>query len=150
MQHQVQAERLATAMRQECVGVRIGRVHRLVSRAFESALRPVGTSLPQLEMLSTLTIVARPIKPTELADLLSIDRSTMSRNLALMETKGWVTTTETSPSGRSLAVQITDAGTIQLATAERAWLSAQETVAASLGDDAVPTLDSWLAALGPD
>ncbi len=150
MQHQVQAERLATAMRQECLGVRIGRVHRLVSRAFENALRPVGISLPQLEVLSALTIVTRPIRPTELADLLSIDRSTMSRNLTLMESKGWVATTETSPTGRSLTVQIAKAGTAQLATAERAWRSAHKTIAASLGDDAVPTLNSWLAALGHD
>ena len=150
MQHKAQADRLANAMREQCVGVRVGRMHRLVSRAFESALRPVWISLPQLEVLSALTIVTRPIRPTELADLLSIDRSTMSRNLALMETKGWVETTETSPTGRSLTVQISRAGTTQLATAERAWSTAQETVAASLGADAATTLDSWLSALAPD
>lgn len=148
MQQQFEAERLSIAMRQGCLGVRVGRVHRLVSRAFETALRPVGISLPQLEVLSTLTVVTRSIRPTELADLLSIDRSTMSRNLALMETRGWITTTETSPTGRSLAVQISHAGTAQLATAERAWRSAQKTIAESLGDDAVSTLDSWLTSLG--
>jgi hypothetical protein len=46
-----------------------------------------------------------------------------------------------------LAVQITAAGTAQLATAGRAWRNAQKSIAASLGDDAVPTLDSWLDAL---
>lgn len=147
MQHQARADRFATAMRHECLGVRVGRVHRLVSRAFETALRPVGISLPQLEVLSALTLVARPIRPTELADLLSIERSTMSRNLSLMETKGWVTTTDTSPTGRSLAFAVTDAGTTQFAAAERAWASAQKTVAASLGADATATLDSWLSSL---
>ena len=97
------AKRLASAMRQECLGVRVSRMHRLVSRAFEIALRPVGVSLPQLEVLSALTSVAGPIKPTDLADLLLIDRSTMSRNLALLESKGWVAKTETSPTGRSPA-----------------------------------------------
>lgn len=150
MQHQAQAERLAHAMYQECLGVRIGRMQRLVGRTFENALRPVGISLPQLEVLSALTGVGRPIKPTELADLLLIDRSTMSRNLTLMETKGWVSAAETSPTGRSLAVQITAAGTVQLARAERAWRTAQKTVAASLGEEAVPTLDSWIAALRSD
>ena len=150
MQHQAQAARLANAMRQECLGVRVGRMQRLVSRTFENALRPLGVSLPQLEVLSALTAIGRPIKPTELADLLLIDRSTMSRNLALMETKGWVSTTETSPTGRSLAVRITDAGTVQLATSERAWRDAQKKVAASLGDEAVPTLDHWLATLRSD
>src|SRR5882757_162519 len=150
MQHQARAQRLAGAMRQECLGVRIGRMHRLIGRTFENALRPVGISLPQLEVLSALTGVGRPIKPTELAELLFVDRSTMSRNLALMETKGWIRTTATSPTGRSLAVQIAGAGTVQLASAERAWRDAQKSVAASLGKDAVPTLDSWLAALRSD
>jgi DNA-binding MarR family transcriptional regulator len=148
MQHPDRAGRLASAMRQECLGVRVGRMHRLVSRTFENALRPAGISLPQLEVLSTLTIVARPIRPTELADLLFADRSTMSRNLALMESKGWVATAETSPTGRSVTFEITDAGTSQLATAERAWRSAQQAVSAALGHSAVATLDSWLATLG--
>ncbi len=150
MQQQGQANRLSTAMREQCLGVRVGRMHRLVSRAFENALRPVGISLPQLEMLSALTIVSRPIRPTELADLLSIERSTMSRNLALMEAKGWIKTTETSPTGRSLTVQISKAGTSQLAAAEKAWRTAQRTVLSALGEQAVSTLDSWLAALGRD
>jgi DNA-binding MarR family transcriptional regulator len=64
-----------------------------VSRTFGNTLRPVGVSLPQLEVLPALTGVARPIKPSELAHLLFIDRSTMSSNLALMETKGWLSIT---------------------------------------------------------
>jgi aryl-alcohol dehydrogenase-like predicted oxidoreductase len=88
--------------------------------------------------------------PSELAQLLLLDRSTMSRNLTLMETRGWVAASETSPTGRSLAVQITPAGTAQLASAERAWRNAQESVLASLGEDAAPTLDAWLAALSSD
>lgn len=147
MQHDAQASRLAGAMREQCLGVRVGRVHRLVSRAYENALRPVGLSLPQMEVLTTLTVVARPIRPTELADLLAIDRSTMSRNLSLLERNGWVETADTSPTGRSLSVRITDAGTTQLAAAEKAWRHAQQTVLSALGPDALPTLDSWLGAL---
>jgi DNA-binding MarR family transcriptional regulator len=150
MQQNSEAAGFASAMREECLGVRIGRLHRQVNRAFENALRPTGISLPQLEVLSTLTLVARPIRPTQLADLLSIDRSTMSRNLTLMQSKGWVGTTETSPTGRSLTVQISEAGMTQLATAQHAWRAAQKQIASSLGEDAVPTLDSWLTALGHD
>ena len=144
---QKRAERLATAMREQCIGVRVGRMHRIVNRSYENALLPLGISLPQLEMLSTLTIVAGPIRPTELADLLSVDRSTMSRNLAVLEARGWVETADTSPTGRSLSVRISTDGTVQLAAAERVWLTVQKKFSAALGDDPAATLDLWLNAL---
>lgn len=93
-----------------CLGLRIARTHRLVTRIFEQALRPLGLTLPQLELLSTLTIVGRPIKPTELADLTAVERSTTSRNLAVMQARGWVTPADVSPTGRAMTISITTAG----------------------------------------
>ena len=141
------AERLTRDMIDGCVGVRVGRLHRLVAREFERHLRPVGLSLQQLEMLSTLTACDRPVKPTVIADLLAVERSTMSRNLAILIERGWAASTDTSPTGRSLAVQITGAGTVKLAEAQHAWHQAQEALIAHLGPDAAATLDTWLHAL---
>lgn len=138
---------LADDMRASCLGVRIGRTHRLVTKAFEQSLRPLGVTLPQLEMLSTLTLVAGPIKPAELAQLTAVERSTMSRNLSVLQDKGWVATTETSATGRSMAVTITAEGSRQLAAARPAWEAAQREVSAALGADAPDTLDHWIRAL---
>jgi DNA-binding MarR family transcriptional regulator len=144
------ARELADLMRVSCLGVRVGRVHRLVTRAFEQVLRPLGLSLPQLELLSTLTLVGAPIKPAELADLMAVERSTMSRNLAVMQERGWAATTESSPTGRSMAVAITPAGSQQLARAHAAWSSAQHMTHAALGADAPALLDAWIAGLGSE
>ena len=38
------ARSLAEDMRAGCLGLRIGRTHRLVSRIFEQALRPLGVT----------------------------------------------------------------------------------------------------------
>lgn len=131
-------------MRAGCLGVRISRTHRLVTRIFEQALRPVGLTLPQLELLSTLTIVGRPVRPTELADLTAVERSTTSRNLAVMQARGWVTTADVSPTGRAMAMSITTAGSRQLAQARAAWERAQEHIHRTLGPDAAPVLDQWI------
>ncbi len=141
------AQRLTRDMTDGCVGVRVGRLHRLVTREFERRLRSVGLSLQQLEALSTLTACAGPVKPTVIAELLAVERSTMSRNLGILIERGWAASTDTSPTGRVLAIEITPAGTAKLAEADDAWRSAQERLIAEMGPDAPTILNSWLAAL---
>ncbi len=151
MQHESErdvAGQLTRDMVAECVGVRVGRLHRLVAREFERHLRPIGLSLQQLEVLSTLTLCAGPVKPTVIADLLALERSTMSRNLAILIDRGWVASTDTSTTGRSLSVAITEAGTTKLAHADRAWRQAQVALIDRLGPDTAATLDTWLTGLG--
>ncbi len=141
------ASELAAAMRDGCLGARVDRLRRLVGRHFDQELRPLGLSQPQMEALGALVISGAPVKPSDLAGWLSIERSTMSRNLALLEQRGLVETSDTSPTGRSLRVEITAAGTDAFARAKEAWSAAQKAVTDAIGDEAVSTLDTWLANL---
>jgi DNA-binding MarR family transcriptional regulator len=147
MQHNYRANAVAHAMYEGCLGVRVGRLHRLISRRFDQQLRPLGLSISQLEMLSALTIVDAAVKPTHLAELLGTERSTISRNLSVLEAKDLIATAEASATGRSMAVAITPAGTEMLARAEKAWRAAQSALTELLGDDAPALLDTWLAQL---
>lgn len=141
MQHQV-AERLAVCMRGQCMGNRIGRLHRVIARHFDQAIRPLGLSLPQLEVLGVL-MVRGAVAPSKLAEALSIERSTISRNIRRMERNGWITT-DSAPSGRTRTVSITPQGVETLASADTAWSDAQARVTELLGPDAIGTLDTWL------
>ena len=141
------AQRLTADMIEGCLGVRVGRLHRLVAREFERHLHPLGLSLQQLEVLSTLNACGGPVRPTVVADLLAVERSTMSRNLAVLTDRTWVRAADVSSTGRSLTVEITDTGTAKLAQARDAWTAAQTTLTASLDTTAATTLDGWLAAL---
>ncbi|MFY9917878.1 MAG: MarR family winged helix-turn-helix transcriptional regulator [Mycobacterium sp.] len=127
--------------------MRIAYLHRLVSRRFEQALRPLGLSVPQLEILSALILGGGPRRPSELAQRLGMERSTVSRNLALMTRHGLVETTETSPTGRSLWITVTVGGRSALAKAEQAWQSAQTDVQKAIGPEAAGTMDDWLVSL---
>jgi DNA-binding MarR family transcriptional regulator len=73
-----------------------------------------------------------------------LERSTVSRNLALMQHKGWVAAVETSATGRAMSVTVTDAGLAAFTGASAAWRRAQADAARLLGPDAAPTLDQWL------
>lgn len=142
-----QAEQMAMDLRTSCFGVRIGRLNRLVGRRFDHALGPLGLSIAQMEVLGALVLNDTPLRPADLAQWLAVERSTMSRNLALMEKRGYVRATETSPTGRSQRVAITREGEAALGQAEQAWREVQNSIAAQLGDRAVPTLNSWLESL---
>lgn len=134
-------------MGSHCLGVRVGRLHRLVSRLFDAELRPLGLTLPQLEVLTAL-VSEGGLRPGDLADWLAVERSTMSRNLAGLEGRGLVRTTERSATGRTMRVEITDAGRDLHRAAESAWRSAQARATEAMGEGAVGSLDAWLAGLG--
>jgi DNA-binding MarR family transcriptional regulator len=139
--------RLATTVKAECIGVRVARLQRLVSRCFARALRPHGLTVSQMEVLSALTLRGAPASPALMARRLFVERSTMSRNLAVMEASAWIAVTDTSASGRFMAVTITHAGKKKLLDARDAWVAAQTSVLQMLGADAPRTLDRWLGDL---
>ena len=130
-----------------CIGVRVARLNRLVARRFDAVLRPHGVTISQLEVLAALVSAAEPVRPAVLASGLAVERSTMSRNLASLERRGRVVTTERSPSGRSQRVAITQDGRSTLAEIQSTWARAQRDLLDALGADVVPQLDSWLRAL---
>ena len=135
-----QAQRMADG----CLGMRVGRLHRLVSRRFDAELRPLGLTLPQLEVLASLALAEGPVRLSELAGWLGLERSTISRNVDVLTRRGLVETTGTSPTGRTIRVRTSTTGHQALADAQAAWGRAQAAVGEALGQYAVNTLDGWL------
>ncbi len=144
LQRHAIADDLAEEVRGACLGMRVARLHRIVARVYEQALQTAGLSLPQMEILTELISAPGPLRPAALAGRLMLERSTVSRNLALMHKSGWVTVVETSPTGRAMSVTITDTGVAAFTSASTAWRSAQTSAAAMLGPAAASTLDRWL------
>jgi DNA-binding MarR family transcriptional regulator len=141
------AQEFADEMRRACLGTRVGRLHRVVARRFDGALRPLGLTMPQMEILASLVLQGAPVRPSELAEVLLAERSTVSRNLAALRERGWVEAVEVSPTGRSMAFTATPEGARVLASARAAWAEAQASVMGSLGRGAPEAIDAWLAGL---
>jgi DNA-binding MarR family transcriptional regulator len=144
MEQRTIADDLAEEVRNACLGMRVTRLHRLVARVYEQELQTAGLSLPQMEILTVLITAAGPVRQAALAAKLMAERSTVSRNLALMQKRGWVAVAETSPTGRAMSVTITGTGEAAFTRASTAWHSAQTTAARILGPDATSVLDRWL------
>ena len=144
MEQRTNADDLAEEVRSACLGMRVSRLHRVVARVYEQELQTAGLSLPQMEILTVLITAAGPVRQATLAAKLMAERSTVSRNLALMQKRGWVTVAEISPTGRAMSVTITEAGVTAFTRASTAWRSAQTTAGRILGPDATSVLDQWL------
>ena len=144
MQHQDEVREFADEMWQTCLGTRVGRLHRAVARRFDGTLRPLGLTMAQAEILASLVLHDAPVRPSELAEVLLAERSTVSRNLAALRDRGWVEAAEVSPTGRSMAFAATPKGARVLASAREAWAEAQASVMGSLGQGSPATIDAWL------
>jgi DNA-binding MarR family transcriptional regulator len=144
MEQHTTADDLAAEVGGTCLGMRVARLHRVIARCYEQALQTAGLTQPQMEVLASLISAAGPVRPAALAARLMLERSTISRNLALMQHRGWVAVAETSATGRAMSVTITDAGITAFTSAGTAWRRAQADVARMLGPDAVSMLDQWL------
>lgn len=150
MPTQENAKLFADQMAQQCLSSRVGRLHRIVTRRFELALSPTGLSPPQLEILAAMTIAGDRVPPSALAGALAVERSTMSRNLALMKERGWIEPADVTATGRTMTVAITDRGRSAFVDARDAWNDAQHAVSGALGEHAADGIDDWLTGLGSE
>ena len=75
----------------ECRCFAARREARRITQAFDAALKPSGLRATQFTLLTVL-VLAGPMTIGRLAEKLATDRTTLTRNLALLEKRGLVTT----------------------------------------------------------
>src|ERR1700727_580564 len=74
-------------VRDRCLCLHVQRAARTLARRFDEALRPVGLTQGQFSLLTSLN---RPEPPSmgAVADLLALDRTTLTANLKPLERRG--------------------------------------------------------------
>lgn len=117
----------------DCLGVRVRLLNRTLSRIYDAALRPHGLTAAQLNLLAAIENL-EPARAGALADLLSMEISTLSRNAHLMERQGWVTI-ERTERGNGRLLRLTKTGARKLEEATPAWRQAQKEARNLLGND---------------
>jgi DNA-binding MarR family transcriptional regulator len=111
-----------TAARQ-CVCTAARRHSRELTRRFEKAMRGSGVHVTQFTLLATL-VQTGPIPTTRLADFQGLERTTLTRNLALLVRHGFVRIDE-GDDRRVRKVAITPAGEQAARRAYPFWKKAQ-------------------------
>jgi DNA-binding MarR family transcriptional regulator len=123
-----------------CLCTKLRRAARSVTRVYDDALRELGLNVAQYSLLSHLQRLEQPSIST-LAEAMGLDRSTLGRNLKVLENDGLVQMGEGSDL-RSRQVQLTAAGVSRLERGARAWQEAQAQLALRLGAEKREAL--WL------
>jgi DNA-binding MarR family transcriptional regulator len=107
-------------VRDTCLCLHVQRAARALARRFDEALRPVGLTNGQFSLLMSLN---RPV-PAGLggvANLLAMDRTTLTAALKPLERRGLLTVAPDPKDGRARVLSLTDAGRAVLAQAVPIW-----------------------------
>ena len=126
-------EELEAVVRENCACLRARMAARKLTRIYDKALKPVGLRITQFTLLIAIKD-GRTKSVSELADLLAMERTTLLRNLKVLEDAGLVVS-EPSGEGRALSLKLTPLGEKRLHEALPYWQKAQGKVESELGGD---------------
>lgn len=116
---------------QGCTNLKLRQLMRRVAQHYDAEVGKTGLKTTQYSLLSCLVKLG-PLKPGELAQVLKLDASTLTRNLKPLVAAGWLMLGP-GTDGRSRIVTITDAGREKRQEAQRRWRVAQEAINNTLG-----------------
>jgi DNA-binding MarR family transcriptional regulator len=108
---------------------------------YDAALEPAGISVAQFSLLRSIGR-ATPLSLTKLGKMVDLDRSTVGRNVRVIERMGLVRITH-GPDQREATMALTGQGIDALRRATPLWEQAQCGIEASLG----PAASAQLAVL---
>jgi DNA-binding MarR family transcriptional regulator len=122
-----------------CIAGRLRLLNRVITNIYDDALRPLGVKISQGNIL-ILTAKLGVALPTQVCDMLQLDLSTLSRNVELMRSRGWLEVVA-GEDGRTHPFRLTDKGRRLVEKAIPAWEKAQEQARTLLGEEFVSLLD---------
>ncbi len=124
--------------RTECVCINLRRMSRVVSQIYDDALAPAGLKITQFCLLRAIERLG-PASVGVLADDQELDRTTLTRNLALLERDGLIEQAPGADKRTSLA-KLTRAGSALIARALPHWESVQKELRRTLGAETLAQL----------
>ncbi len=120
-------------VRDTCLCLHAQRAARALAKRFDAVLRPVGLTNGQFSLLMSLN---RPVPPpmAPVAQLLAMDRTTLTAALKPLTRRGLVEIRVDPADQRSRLLALTDAGRDVLASAVPIWRATHHDVEAELID----------------
>ena len=116
-----------------CAVLNLRRAARAVTSRYEDEMRPLGLKATQFSLLVAAALRG-PINVSQLAELMVMDRTTLTRNLKPLQKQGLLQVVP-GRDRRTRAVTLTAAGEKKLEQALPLWEQAQHTVVEGLGQE---------------
>lgn len=132
------ATAIAQVTARGCTNFKLRQVSRRVSQRYDQELAKAGIKTTQYSLLTHLVKLG-PIRPGDLAQAMTMDASTLTRNVKPLVAAGWVEL-GAGPDGRSRLVGLTAAGLDKWTESRRHWRVAQASLNQLLGADRVQAL----------
>ena len=128
-------QKIARQMSQECVARRLRQVNRTITRLYDEALRPYGLTVNQLNILAVV-ISEKQIQPSQLAQALGMEKSTVSRTIDRMVKKNWIAVSSGKDS-RTQRLSATSKGRQLLLAVTPIWDNLQQGVLTANSDQTI-------------
>lgn len=132
-------------METECYCTSVRRATRKLTALYDAALEPVGINIAQFGLLRRLGRSSpSPLSIQELAERSELERSTVARNVRVLERHGFVELGGSVEDRRASAILLSDEGLAALEQGDPLWRSAQRQVEEMLGKQTASKLRSLL------
>jgi len=129
----------------ECIANKVRLLNRAVTAIYDEALRPHGLKISQMSVLVTVATMGRA-SPSAVGRRLHMEKSTLSRNVDRMRSRGWLDAASTED-GRTTELRVTARGRRLLREVHRAWSRAQQRTGEMLSDQGVRGIARTVALL---
>ncbi len=123
----------AAEMGRVCVCFNIRKSTRLLTAHYDRVMNPTGLKATQFSLLMTM-VLQDSASVSQLANMLGMDRTTLSRNVRLLEKKGLITVS-TGEDRREQRIGLTDRGRDVIDQGIPFWEEAQAEVVATFGEE---------------
>ncbi|MBS7541197.1 MarR family winged helix-turn-helix transcriptional regulator [Ancylobacter lacus] len=133
-------------METPCYCTQLRQATRRLSAAYDDALAPLGINVAQYALLRRIER-NEPVSLTRLGSLCDLDRSTVGRNVRVLERMALVTSARSGEDQRETMITLSEHGRDLLEQAVPIWEATQKAVAARLGPHRVKALEDIIAAI---
>lgn len=116
-----------------CACYQVRKAARAVTKLYEEALRPIGLRATQFSLLMASRVMG-PVTVVKLAQITVMDRTTLTRNLQVLEKRGLIAINPREDR-REREVTLTSSGMEVLVQAIPLWEAAQDRVRQGLGEE---------------
>lgn len=122
-----------------CLMGRARLLTRVLTGMYDDELRPFGIKATQLNLLVVVAQLG-PVRRIEIGRIIHLDPSTLTRNLQVMSSNGWIEEVADDADGRGLPLRVTRRGKALLEEVSPAWKRAQGKAEKLLGSEGAALL----------
>ena len=115
-----------------CLCASLRKASRVITKLYDKHLHPSGLKITQFSLLANIS--RNPgVTVSELADIMVMEQTTMTRNLKVLEKQGYLEIKESGHDKRAKSILISKAGKEKFQKARPFWIEAQKKLEADLG-----------------